>query len=92
MPDESAKPAPLGLNDGEWGYCDRCHFLVPLAEDGTLEPHTAGKYRAYVSCGVEGRTPKTISHNEVYEMRKWDDIVTKRIARVNEMTPYDEDW
>lgn len=94
-----SQQAAEGLKDvREWGYCDRCHFLVPIVQvpyvnAGNLEPHSAGKYRALMVCGYEDRKPKYIPEGwRVPSMVTWDKIVMDRIARVNKMTPLDEDW
>lgn len=95
MPQQAAE----ALKDvPEWGYCDRCHFLVPVVQvpwidAGCLEPHATGKYRALMVCDYKDRKAKYVPPGyQVPEMAQWDRTVMKRIARVNKMTPLDEDW
>lgn len=82
----------------EWGYCDRCHFLVPIVQvpyinAGYLEPHAAGKYLMMMVCNYPDRKPKFIPPGwQVPNIAKWDRIVADRIKRVNQMSPSDEDW
>jgi hypothetical protein len=86
-----SEPTAQGLNDVEWGYCEKCHFLVPVTEFGFLEPHTAGKYAARAACGVEDRKPITILSNYVVPgIARMDRIMADRIKNIND-TPASED-
>lgn len=92
MPEQSAQ----GLNDGDWGFCKHCKFLVPIVpvpfvNAGCLEPHAAGKYAPFMACGYESRLPDTYPHGgEIHAIRRMDKIVADRISRLHEIDPRED--
>ena len=50
------------MNDGDWGYCKHCNFLIPIvpvpyANAGCLEPHSTGHYAPRMPCGYQSQRP-----------------------------------